>query len=132
VNHAATGRVHRLLAVQLPGGVRGIPGRNDEFLCIARSEGPGDVECEGVITTAMAAEFAAVQVHRGLPVHSAEPKQDAIASPAVRHRERAAVPESLLGIERLHHARERRLDGERDQDSSIPCARRGASRAVTA
>ena len=59
------------------------------------------VEGEGIIPAAVRSQFAAFEVHGGLPIHGSELQQEALGLPLLGHREVAAIPQPLVG----HHLR---------------------------
>src|SRR5439155_25694585 len=64
----------------------------------------GDVESEGVVAAGVLADFLAIDVNRGVPVHRAEIQQDFSAFPAFGEAEVARVADAILCADGFHHA----------------------------
>src|SRR5262249_15321704 len=110
-------RLEDLLAPGLRSRAGRVPDADDQLLLrvLAGLQGVGDVEAESIVTAPVRAERLAVDTHGCLPVDRTEvqPHPTAGARPAPRHLEGPAIPQAIAV---LHHAREGRLDRERDED----------------
>ena len=112
----AAGLAH-LLAARLRAGVGRVPDRHDHLLLAAGLERVGDVEAEGVVAAAVLADLLAVDPDRRLPVHRAEVQQHAPALPVPAGTSNVRRYQSRsFSLDRLHHARQGRLDRERHED----------------
>ena len=111
--------IEHLLAARLRPLVDRIPDAHHDLLGLSRFEGLGDVEGERVVAAPVRTDLVPVDPDRGIPIDGAEVQQNPLTLPVGRKRELAAVPEPTVGPDRLHHAGERRLDGERHQNLPI-------------
>ena len=119
-----TAWIQRLLAAKLPALVGRVPDGNNDFLLFLPSQDAGDVERERIISAAMVAETLAVDENRGLPVDRTEVKQDSPTTPGVRDGKRPPIPEPFVRFERLHHARQCRLNRVGNENGSVISDRR--------
>ena len=83
-------------------------------------EGIGDVISERIVAAAVNAGLAVVDPDRALPVHGPEVKEDPPATPFLGNCDSPAIPEGFFRTDRLADPRERRLDGEGNEDLPVP------------
>ena len=111
-------RLQHLLAARLRAAVGCVVHAHGDLLRAGRPQRVGDVERERVIAAAVLADRLAVHPHSRLPVDRAEVQQHAVAG-ARGDLERAAVPQVLVGRQRLRDAAQRRLEREGDEDLAL-------------
>src|ERR1035441_7460347 len=110
--------IQHLFAARLRPGVAGVPYGHDNFFgCFALQRGR-DVERERVIAAFVLPDGLAVDPHFGAPVHGPEMQKQPLAFQA-RRGERAAIPQPLVGRERLPDARQRGFHRKRHQNAAV-------------
>ena len=72
----------------------------------------------------MRTKFASIDPDPSLPIDRPKMQKDMMIGPGgvhfsvfLRHAERSAIPERVVGSNESHHPRQRRLDGKRDENS---------------